>query len=50
MIARAVLTYASLAGAIALLALAGARIDMDDAMAKCQKRASFDTCHSALYR
>lgn len=39
-----------LAGAIMCLALAAATIDMRDAMAKCQKRSSFTTCHSALYR
>lgn len=50
MIARNMRAYAALAGAIVLLALACARIDMQDAMDKCQKRASFATCHSALYR
>ena len=49
MIARNMMAYAALAGSIALLALAGARIDAD-AMTKCQKRHSFATCHSALYR
>lgn len=50
MIARNLFAYGALAGAIALLALAGARIDMQDAMAKCQTKHSFSTCHSGLYR
>lgn len=50
MIARNLMAYAALAGCVVLLALAGARIDAEDAMTKCQKRHSFATCHSALYR
>lgn len=38
-----------IAGAVACLAFACARIDTD-AMARCQTRHSFDTCHGALNR
>lgn len=39
-----------LAGAVLMLALAAAHIDMQDAMAKCQKRHTADTCRAELWR
>lgn len=50
MLLRNVVAHIALAGAIVLLAIAAIHVDMSDAMAKCQTRHSFATCHSALYR
>ena len=50
MLLRNVIAHIALVGVIAALALAAVNVDMQDAMAKCQKRASFATCHASLYR
>lgn len=50
MLLKNVIAHIALAGAIALLALAAVNVDLQDAMAKCQQRASFATCHANLYR
>ena len=50
MLLKNLIAHIALAGAVAALALAALNIDVQDAMAKCQKRASFATCHANLYR
>jgi len=50
MLLRNVIAHIVLAAAIATLALAAINVDMNDAMAKCQKTHSFQTCHANLYR
>ena len=41
---------ALLAGCVLMLLLAGAKLDMDDAMAKCQQRHTAETCRAQLWR